>query len=114
VARSISGSERIERLVAEALLALEDDNSQLRRALEDAKIRIGFLEGQLHALSEAQATGRRRVVKAALSFVGAILFAASTGIAEGIPAAVTDSGTSPSELAAECIRIQDLLDEADS
>lgn len=108
----VAVSSGIERLVASALLALEDENSQLRAALEQARIEIGFLRGQLLAVNEAQATGRKPIIKAVLGGVGAILLAATTGLTEGVPGAVADR-TSPSELVAECVRIQDLLDESD-
>lgn len=102
----------IERLVAETLQALSEENGILRRELEAARIRIGFLEGQLHALSEAQATGRRRITKAMLGTVAAVLLAAAGGATEGF--VVTTASRSHEEgqairLARECLRIQEQI-----
>jgi hypothetical protein len=104
----------IERLVSEALAALREENSLLRAELDTARIRVAFLEGQLHALAEAHATGRRRITKAILGGVAAILLAAATGAAEGfVASAAHHEDGSAVTLARECQRIQHLIERSD-
>lgn len=91
----------LELLVHTTLEALRADNSVLRAELEAARVRIEFLESQLHALSEAHATGHRSITKAILRGVGAILLATSAGAVEG---AVSAAWPKPSDERAAVVR----------
>lgn len=82
----------IEHLVHEFRTALTDENAQLRRELEAAQLRVGFLEDQLAALNEAKATGRKRIMVAAIAMVTAIV----TGASEGAVSRIVQPGTGPS------------------
>lgn len=100
----------IELFVASALAALREENSELRAELDAARIRVGFLEGQLHALTEAQASGRQKITKAILGGVAAILLAAAGGAAEGLVAMASTRSRAEStavSLARECLRLHD-------
>lgn len=101
----------IERLTSIALAALADDRSTLRRELDAAQIRIAFLEGQLAALSEARATGRRGIIRAVLASVAAILLAATTGVAEAATISALQSEpqeVTAAQLAEECRHLLEL------
>ena len=76
----------IELFVDAVLRDLGDEGSELRSELAAARVRVAFLEGQLHALSEAKAIGDRRITRAALSFALAVLSSVSRGSSDGAAA----------------------------
>lgn len=106
----------IEVLVSDMLRDLQAENSALRSALENARIDIAFLEGQLHALNEAKATGHKSITKSVVSVVVAVLLAAGGGAAGGAAQAIaehrmTDRAPTPSlaEYIEQCQAIQSQL-----
>jgi hypothetical protein len=67
----------VEVLVDRALAALRQENSQLRRDLEAANLRVEFLETELHQLTEAKATGRRSLMASTARVVCSVFLAAA-------------------------------------
>lgn len=111
-------SERTEILASTILGLLESENSRLRAALDEARIREDFLRRQVLLLLEAKATGHRSIWRAAVAGVAAILLVpAVNGAVQGVTASYADKRFSePVEgrpsLAAECSAIITMLDEA--
>jgi hypothetical protein len=108
----------IELFVAEALRDLEDQNSDLRQALEEARIEAGFLRGQLQALREAKAMDRKPLVSAVVGVISGVLLATVTGVSGGASQAVVENRVSHKddkgsvvEYVEKCREIRDLLDD---
>jgi hypothetical protein len=96
----------VERLVHEINESLRAENSRLREQLEAARIRIGFIEGQLAAINEAKATGRKRILVAALGLLAATL----TGASEAVAGRLLDGPDVAGQLADRCDDVQIVIE----
>lgn len=88
--RRVPPTAQIELIVSDMLRDLEDENSDLRRALDESRIEVAFLRGQLHALREAAAINRSPITRAVLGVVLAVLVAVVGGVADGVSSAVAE------------------------
>lgn len=110
-------STRVELLIGSLLKALDDDRSELRRQLEDARIEVAFLRGQVLALREAVAIDRKPITRSVLAVVGTVLLALGTGAAGGAAQAGIEHGLraegepSAFEFVQECEAIQQMLSD---
>jgi predicted nuclease with TOPRIM domain len=104
---------RVEEFADTTFAQLEQENSELRLQLRDARIEVETLQRQLQMVMEALATGKRGIVSASLRLVGATLLAvisgASGGVAQGattpVPEAPAIEASAAAELHVECNNI---------